>query len=107
MPSDTETKLNHAAGQSLNSSLDLTRDQPTRLEAGDSFANHKVKGREEIDTIDTQLANLERTIELEQQKLRESKAALDSSYHSRARLLHLRNAMLHFVMELESREDES
>jgi len=91
--------------QSLNASLDFLRGQPAGTDR-DSFAQHKAQGRVEVDALDTQISNLDRAIQLEQQKLHESKATLEASYHARSRLMHLRNAMLHFVLELETREDD-
>lgn len=60
--------------------------------------------RLELEALHLQLTNIDRTIEVEQQRLREMKASLESSYHAKARLLHLRGAMLQFVLELESRD---
>lgn len=69
----------------------------------DPLEQHVASRRTELETLDTQIASLDRTIELEQQKLIDSREALQSSYHSRARLLQLREAMLQFVLDLESR----
>lgn len=74
------------------------------LNGRDDFDHQILTHRADLESLETQISNLDRTIELEQQKLRDSKAALESSYHARARLLHLRSAMLHFVLELESRD---
>lgn len=60
--------------------------------------------RLELESLHNQINNVDRTIEVEQQRLRDIKASLDSSYQAKARLLHLRGAMLNFVLELESRE---
>jgi hypothetical protein len=72
----------------------------------DEFDHRILSHRADLETLDTQINNLDRTIELEQQKLRESKTALETSYHARARLLHLRSAMLEFVLALELHENK-
>ena len=79
--------------------------RPAPQPAVDSLDAHRRASRMEIDALDTRISNLDRTIELEQQRLKESKEAVERSYHTRARLMHLRSAMLQFVMELESRND--
>lgn len=68
----------------------------------DDLDNHINSHRSQLESIDVQIANLDRTIDLEQQKLRDTKTSLDGSYHARKRLLHLRLAMVHFVQELEA-----
>ena len=72
----------------------------------DEFDHQMQRHRAELEAIDNQIANLDETIDLEQRKLRETKTALESRYHARARLLHLRSAMLHFVQELQAQEVE-
>lgn len=70
----------------------------------DQFDHQMMRHRAELESLDNQIANLDVTIDLEQQKLRESKASLDRAYHARVRLMHLRNAMVHFVQELQEKE---
>lgn len=74
---------------------------------GQDEYEHQVRShRAELDALDLQITNLDRTIELEQEKVRQGKLALDNSYRTRARLLHLRSAMLNFVLELEARNTD-
>ena len=72
----------------------------------DEFDHQMQRHRAELESVDTQIANLDETIDLEQRKLRETKANLEARYHARARLMHLRSAMLHFVQELQSQAVE-
>jgi len=80
---------------------DLGTTRYVDMHGRDEFDHNIMSHRTQLEMLHTQITNLDQTIELEQQKLRESKAALEASYHARARLLHLREAMLHFVLELE------
>jgi 2C-methyl-D-erythritol 2,4-cyclodiphosphate synthase len=72
------------------------------VKGNDDLDHHINSHRTQLESIDVQIANLDRTIELEQQKLRDTKSSLEKSYHARKRLLHLRLAMVHFVQELEA-----
>ena len=62
--------------------------------------------RAHLEALDSQILSLDNTIALEQHKFRESKTSLHHSQIARERLLHLREAMLNFVMELEVRGEE-
>lgn len=75
-------------------------------EPTDELAQEAMNHRHHLETLDTKIANLDRTIEIEQERLSEAKAALESSYQSRSKLIHLRTAMLQFVLDLESRRME-
>jgi hypothetical protein len=90
--------------QAVRTKPSTTQGRYVDIHGRDEFDHHIMSHRAELEALDTQISNLNQTIELEQQKLRETKAALESSFHMRARLLHLRAAMLHFVLELESRD---
>ncbi len=100
-----ESKSQHASPETRMSTTN-TPNRYVDINGRDEFDHRILSHRADIETLDTQINNLDRTIELEQQKLRDSKAALESSYHARARLLHLRSAMLDFVLELELRDSE-
>lgn len=96
--------------QSDNSSKFL-RMRPTSgtaatMETVDELAREAMNHRSQLETLDTKIANLDRTIEIEQERLAEAKVALESSYQSRSKLIHLRTAMLQFVLDLESRRME-
>jgi len=117
MSMDSDTK-NPEAGSALAQGPNFIRNRapaavgptaPARYvdSTGQDEYDHQVKShRAELDALDLQITNLDRTIELEQEKLRQGKMALDSSYRTRARLLHLRSAMLNFVLELEARSTD-
>jgi hypothetical protein len=95
---------------SLESTFNSRRSQPSPAtqprysddKGSDDLDHHISSHRTQLESIDVQIANLDRTIELEQQKLRDTKSSLENSYHARKRLLHLRLAMVHFVQELEA-----
>ena len=112
MSTETENRTNaesssqHASPETRMSTTTNTPNRYVDINGRDEFDHRILSHRADIETLDTQINNLDRTIELEQQKLRDSKAALESSYHARARLLHLRSAMLDFVLELELRDSE-
>jgi hypothetical protein len=72
----------------------------------DEFDYQMMLHREQLQSIENQIANIDVSIGLEQQKLRDAKAALDQSYRTRTRLLHLRTAMVKFVMDLQSQSTE-
>lgn len=57
----------------------------------------------ELQTLHTQLTNIDSTIEAENQRLKKIKTSLDTSDHAKTPLLHLRSAMLRFVVDLETR----
>lgn len=117
MATESETRSNPASAP-LNPSPDFlrlhgaaapattTQSRYVDLNGRDEYDHHIISHRADLDSLDNQIINLDRTIELEQNKLRDSKASLENSYRARARLLHLRSAMLNFVLELEAREME-
>lgn len=83
-----------------------TSGAPANIEPIDELSQEAMNHRNQLETLDTKIANLDRTIEIEQERLAEAKAALESSYQSRSKLIHLRTAMLQFVLDLESRRME-
>ena len=106
----TENNTTGPEGDTAGAEQQQTRQQTAQPHAAmeqqisDRFEQHKLSRRAELESIDTQISSLGRSIELEQQKIRDGKAALKASYEARTRLMHLRSAMLGFVLELESRE---
>lgn len=122
MSSETDTKPDNkpaaaaAAAPANNSAPEFLRvniatstpsdDRYLDLHGRDEVDHHIMSHRAQLEALNTQITNLDSTIALEQQKLRDSKSALEASHHARTRLLHLRSAMLHFVMELEARQAE-
>jgi predicted nucleic acid-binding Zn-ribbon protein len=70
----------------------------------DELRHQVLRHREDLKSIDTQIARLEETIDLEQQQLREAREALAEKNRLRARLLLVRSAMSKFVQGLQSRE---
>lgn len=55
-----------------------------------------------IEALSAQLDSLDQAIEGEEQRVQGTRLVLDPSYREQVRLLHLRRAMLAFVLELET-----
>ncbi len=70
----------------------------------DEFDHQMRRHRADLQSIEAQIAKLDEGIDLEQKRLRELRASLDTKYHARARLMHVREAMVHFVQNLQAQE---
>lgn len=72
--------------------------------AHDELQHQMNRHRADIESIEAQLAKLDEAINVEQAKLRDTRASLDQKYSSRARLMHVREAMVQFVQVLEAQD---
>lgn len=72
----------------------------------DELEHQMSRHRADIESIEAQLAKLDEAINVEQAKLRDTRASLDQKYHTRARLMHVREAMIQFVQVLEAQDAE-
>ena len=70
----------------------------------DELQHQMNRHRADIESIEAQLAKLDEAINVEQAKLRDTRASLDQKYHARARLMHVREAMVQFVQVLEAQD---
>lgn len=70
----------------------------------DELQHQMNRHRADIESIEAQLAKLDEAINVEQAKLRDTRASLDQKYSSRARLMHVREAMVQFVQVLEAQD---
>lgn len=70
----------------------------------DELDHQMNRHRADIESIEAQLAKLDEAINVEQAKLRDTRASLDQKYHARARLMHVREAMVQFVQVLEAQD---
>lgn len=72
----------------------------------DELDHQMSRHRADIQSIEAQLAKLDEAISVEQAKLRDTRASLDQKYNARARLMHVREAMVHFVQVLQAQDAE-
>jgi hypothetical protein len=72
----------------------------------DELDHQMSRHRADINSIESQLAKLDEAISVEQAKLRDTRASLDQKYNARARLMHVREAMVHFVQVLQAQDAE-
>jgi|GEM_PF-2758697 len=72
----------------------------------DELDHQMSRHRADIQSIESQLAKLDEAISVEQAKLRDTRASLDQKYNARARLMHVREAMVHFVQVLQAQDAE-
>ncbi|UJQ93231.1 hypothetical protein [Mariluticola halotolerans] len=70
----------------------------------DELEHQMSRHRADIESIEAQLAKLDEAINVEQAKLRDTRLSLDQKYHARARLMHVREAMVQFVQVLEAQD---
>src|SRR3569833_3384005 len=70
----------------------------------DELRHQVLRHRADLKSIDTQIARLEETIDLEQQQLREARVALAEKIRLRARQQHNHNTKTKKVQGLQSRE---
>jgi hypothetical protein len=70
----------------------------------DEFDHQMRRHRADLQSIEAQIAKLDEGIDMEQKRLRELRSSLDAKYHARARLMHVREAMVHFVQNLQAQE---
>jgi hypothetical protein len=75
--------------------------KPARRPVRDLFSEELASRRRQLEELDEEIRKLNQAIAREQENVRGNEAALEGSNHARARLLHLRSAMLAFVLELE------
>ncbi len=91
--------ITEVAGQSSDASRRQYEGQ-----GHDELEHQMNRHRADIESIESQLAKLDEAINVEQAKLRDIRASLDQKYHSRARLMHVREAMVQFVQVLEAQD---
>jgi len=80
--------------------------RPLDPKGHDELDHQMNRHRADINSIEAQLAKLDEAINVEQAKLRDTRASLDQKYHARARLMHVREAMVHFVQVLQAQDAE-
>lgn len=78
--------------------------RPYEAQGHDELEHQMNRHRADIESIEAQLAKLDEAINVEQAKLRDTRASLDQKYHARARLMHVREAMVQFVQVLEAQD---
>ena len=78
--------------------------RPYEAQGHDELEHQMNRHRADIESIEAQLAKLDEAINVEQAKLRDTRTSLDQKYHARARLMHVREAMVQFVQVLEAQD---
>lgn len=81
-----------------------TAARPHEPQGHDELQHQMNRHRADIESIEAQLAKLDEAINVEQVKLRDTRASLDQKYSARARLMHVREAMVQFVQVLEAQD---
>ena len=78
--------------------------RPFEGQGHDELEHQMNRHRADIESIEAQLAKLDEAINVEQAKLRDTRVSLDQKYNARARLMHVREAMVQFVQVLEAQD---
>jgi len=60
--------------------------------------------RTDLQSIDTQIGKLEESIDADQKRIAEYRAALEDKFHARSRLIAVRTAMARFIHGLQAKD---
>jgi hypothetical protein len=60
--------------------------------------------RTDLQQIDTQIGKLEESIDADQKRIAEYRAALEDKFHARSRLIAVRSAMARFIQGLQAKD---
>lgn len=106
VPVDESGKLAIRSITEVSGQAAATASRAFDAKSHDELDHQMNRHRADISSIEAQLAKLDEAINVEQAKLRDTRASLDQKYHARARLMHVREAMVHFVQVLQAQDAE-